>query len=295
MIQSLSMSAKRLALHNLNNEGTEGNQQQTQIVHVIAADGKRHVVNAVSGDMFKHIYVRHLTAILQAQGEPLSVAAATGSPDRITADPEFKKAITGRAAAEVQSEMLARCAVTDIAGTLFTEGITVARKSCAEFGWVVGIPDRVHTEQHFHVRFDVDRRRAASQAPRGEGTIAGPLDRLSPAGEFWGIRANLSPRAFSNRRQRHHSRGGDLAWVASWKTALRCPSAIGHSHQAGRGTVQYAKPTPSGMCWCYYYIEFLFACTDAQSALDWLSLRELASIAEYSQSSYSGQDFGRLF
>jgi CRISPR-associated protein Cst2 len=53
------------------------------------------------------------------------------------------------------------------------EGITVARKSCAEFGWVVGIPGRVQTEQYFHVKYEPDRRKIASQTPRGEGTIAG--------------------------------------------------------------------------------------------------------------------------
>jgi CRISPR-associated protein Cst2 len=129
-------------------------------------------VNAVSGDMFKHIYAQHLTAILAAQAEPLSVGAAAGSPDRITVDPGFKSAIKGQSAAAVQTEMLRRCAVTDIAGTLFTEGITVPRKSCAEFGWVVGIPEKVHTEQYFHVKFEAERRKAA-HAPRGEGTIAG--------------------------------------------------------------------------------------------------------------------------
>jgi CRISPR-associated protein Cst2 len=174
MIQSLSLCAEvTLALHNLNSEGNEGNQQQTRMVHVIDARGNRHAVNAVSGDMFKHIYVQHLTAILRAHGQPLSAGAAAGSPDRITVDPEFKSAIKGRTAAEVQTEMLARCAVTDIAGTLFTEGITVPRKSCAEFGWVVGIPNKVHTEQYFHVKYEPERRKVATQAPRGEGTIAG--------------------------------------------------------------------------------------------------------------------------
>src|SRR5271156_6064366 len=174
MIQSLSLCAEvTLALHNLNSEGTEGNQQQTRMVHVIDATGTRHCVNAVSGDMFKHIYVRHLTAILRAQGEPLSVGAAAGSPDRITVDPEFKSAIKGRSAVEVQTEMLTRCAVTDVAGTLFTEGITVARKSCVEFGWVVGIPEKVHTEQFFHVKYEPERRKVSTHAPRGEGTIAG--------------------------------------------------------------------------------------------------------------------------
>jgi CRISPR-associated protein Cst2 len=174
MIQSLSICAEiTLAVHNLNSEGNEGNQQQTRMVHVIDAAGNRQCVNAVSGDMFKHIYVQHLTAILRARGEPLSLGAAAGSPDRVTVDPKFKSAVKGKNAVQVQTEMLVRCAVTDVAGTLFTEGMTVPRKSCAEFGWVVGIPDKVHTEQHFHVKFEPERRKVASQAPRGEGTIAG--------------------------------------------------------------------------------------------------------------------------
>jgi CRISPR-associated protein Cst2 len=73
----------------------------------------------------------------------------------------------------VQNEMLERCAVTDIAGTLFTEGTAVPRKSCVEFGWVTGIPNKVHTESYFHVKFEADRRKAARDASRGEGTMAG--------------------------------------------------------------------------------------------------------------------------
>jgi CRISPR-associated protein Cst2 len=174
MIQSLSLCAEvTLGLHNLNSEGNEGNRQQTRMVHVIDPSGKRHCVNAVSGDVFKHIYVQHLTAILRSKGQALSSGAATGSADRITVDAGFKAAVRGLSAAEIQTEMLTRCAVTDVAGTLFTEGATVPRKSCIEFGWVAGIPTKVHSEQHFHVKFEAERRKADVQAPRGEGTIAG--------------------------------------------------------------------------------------------------------------------------
>jgi CRISPR-associated protein Cst2 len=76
----------------------------------------------------------------------------------------------------VLAEVIKRCAVTDIAGTLITEGRAVARKSCVEFGWVVGIPDLVHSEQYFHVKYD-PRSRAKSAAQQGdkqgEGTVAG--------------------------------------------------------------------------------------------------------------------------
>jgi CRISPR-associated protein Cst2 len=173
MIQSLSLCAEiTLDLHNLNSEGREGNLQQTRMVHLLDSAGKRHSVNAVSGDMFKHIFVRHLTPILVGAQQRVSTGAASGSPDRITIDADFKKAVRGKSAAGIQNEMLERCAVTDIAGTLFTEGTTVPRKSCVEFGWVTGIPGRTHTEQHFHVKFDADRRKLR-ETPRGEGTTAG--------------------------------------------------------------------------------------------------------------------------
>ncbi|MGB9588737.1 MAG: DevR family CRISPR-associated autoregulator, partial [Armatimonadota bacterium] len=65
MIQSISLCARvGLNLHNLNNEGTEGNQQQTRMVHILDEKGQKCVVNAVSGDMFKHIFVEHLTPLL---------------------------------------------------------------------------------------------------------------------------------------------------------------------------------------------------------------------------------------
>src|SRR5271155_655938 len=99
MIQSLSLCAEiTIDLHNLNSEGREGNEQQTRMVHILDAEGKHHSVNAVSGDMFKHIFVRHLTPILANGGQPLSSGAAIGSSDRITTDLSFKSAIKGKSA-----------------------------------------------------------------------------------------------------------------------------------------------------------------------------------------------------
>jgi CRISPR/Cas system-associated protein Cas7 (RAMP superfamily) len=54
-----------LDLHNFNSEGTEDNQQQTRMVHIIDQSGHRAIVNAVSGDMFKHILVEHLVPLLR--------------------------------------------------------------------------------------------------------------------------------------------------------------------------------------------------------------------------------------
>ena len=87
LIHSLSLCARvTLDLHSLNNEGTEGNQQQTRMVHIIDQRGQRAVVNAVSGDMFKHIFVEHVILLLQQDGQPLSTGAAVGNPDRVNQD-----------------------------------------------------------------------------------------------------------------------------------------------------------------------------------------------------------------
>ena len=176
MIHSLSLCAEVvLDLHNLNSEGTEGNQQQTRMVHIVDKDGKRHVVNAISGDMLKHIFVEHLTPLLEEAGQKLSAGAKMLNPDRVITDPEFKEAIKGKKqGSAIQEEMLKLCAVTDVAGTLLTEGNSVARKSCAEFGWVVGMPGKSLSEQYFHVKYDPDTRaKSAGQDDKGEGTVAG--------------------------------------------------------------------------------------------------------------------------
>jgi CRISPR-associated protein Cst2 len=142
------------------------------MVHIVTPDGSHASVNAVSGDMFKHIFVEHLTPLLEEAGEPLSDGARLLNSDRINIDKDFIQTVKGnKSGIEVQDEILKRCAVTDIAGTLVTEGgKSVARKSCAEFGWVVGIPDMTHTEQYFHVKYAPETREKSA----GHGdTVAG--------------------------------------------------------------------------------------------------------------------------
>ncbi len=174
-IHSLSLCARvTLDLHNLNSEGTEGNQQQTRMVHIIDEHGERQIVNAVSGDMFKHILVGHLTPLLEAAGQPLSDGARKLNPDRVNADEAFETSIKGLENSAVLDKVIQSCAVTDIAGTLITAGRAVARKSCVEFGWVVGLPDRTVTEQYFHVKYEPETRaKSAGQEKKGEGSVAG--------------------------------------------------------------------------------------------------------------------------
>ena len=175
-IHSLSLCARvTMDLHNLNSEGTEGNQQQTRMVHIIDEHGERQIVNAISGDMFKHILVGHLTPMLEAAGEPLSDGARKLNPDRVNADAGFEKKIKDlKENSGVLDTVLQSCAVTDVAGTLITAGRSVGRKSCVEFGWVVGLPDRTVTEQYFHVKYEPETRaKSAGQDKKGEGSVAG--------------------------------------------------------------------------------------------------------------------------
>src|SRR5438270_11898083 len=59
-IASLSIAARAtLNMHSLNNEGGEGNQIQTRMVEIVGHDGQLHSVNAISGDMLKHVLMEH--------------------------------------------------------------------------------------------------------------------------------------------------------------------------------------------------------------------------------------------
>jgi len=175
LVQSLSICARiTLDLHSLNNEGTEGNQQQTRMVHIIDQRGQRAVVNAVSGDMFKHILVRHLVPQLEAEQQPLSEPARRYDPDRITADAQFLEVVRHYEGPNsgLLTEILTRCSLTDLAGALFVDE-ALPRKSCIEFGWVVGLPADgdgkpvTTTEQYFHVKYASERGGAAG----GETTV----------------------------------------------------------------------------------------------------------------------------
>lgn len=166
-LHSLTLCARvTLDMHNLNNEGTEGNQQQTRMVTIVDEAGDRHNVNAVSGDMLKHMLVDHLIPLLAAAGQPLSPGARAHDADRINArNPTFQQFAQEKSNPDsaVQTRMLTDCSLTDMAGALVTIGRAVARKSAVEIGWLVGLPDRTITEQYFHVKY----------APEGRGTATG--------------------------------------------------------------------------------------------------------------------------
>lgn len=218
-----------LDLHNMNNEGTEGNQQLTRMVSVVVNNNGAPIirtVNAISGDMFKHIQAEHLHKVAIEQHSkdgssfPLSNGAkafdanrinqaadvmslvrqtlqegdlptndrkglrklleklektARGEENEITDEEETEDNTPkekGKGTipnARLIDRLLQTCAVTDMMGTLITSGgLSLPRKSCIEFGWVVGVPDLTKSDSLFHVKYD----------PRGRGEGAGTEENI---------------------------------------------------------------------------------------------------------------------
>lgn len=173
-LYSVSISAQAtLNLHSLNNEGGEGNQIQTRMVNIVGADGELHNVNAISGDMFKHIQAEHLHRLALVAELPLSEGARAFNANRVNHDILAKNDLAvaldkADGDANALDVILQRCAVTDLEGILVTEGKrSLPRKSVVEFGWVVGIPTRVETDTYFHVKYVNDRSTAAREQAEG--------------------------------------------------------------------------------------------------------------------------------
>ncbi|MCI0713896.1 MAG: DevR family CRISPR-associated autoregulator, partial [Chloroflexi bacterium] len=216
-LYSLSISARAtLDMHSLNNEGGEGNQIQTRMVNIVGEDGQLHNVNAISGDMFKHIQAEHLFRISREDDTlPLCAGCQTFNANRINADDEFqsflgeteerkdskgkKKQVQKYNDAEVMDYILRHCLIDDIEGILVTSAGTqkpsdddneddddssedssrsrrpkrsLPRKSVVEFGWVVGVPDRVETDSYFHAKY-VSEGRSKTSASREEEATSG--------------------------------------------------------------------------------------------------------------------------
>lgn len=174
---SLSISARAiLDMHSLNNEGGEGNQIQTRMVDIFGQDGRMHNVNAISGDMLKHIQAEHFFEIARASGMALCAGCARFDANRINADTEWVKGMPASDPAALDA-LLQRCALDDTAGILMTAGgRSLPRKSVVEFGWVVGIPTQVESNSYFHVKYaqrDQERRSADATARDKDGSNLG--------------------------------------------------------------------------------------------------------------------------
>jgi len=156
-IASLSIAARAtLNMHSLNNEGGESNQIQTRMVEIIGDDGKLHSVNAISGDMLKHVLMEHFYQQAREQRLPLCQGCKRFNVNRINADQQFT-ATASKKDVEFINQVLRMCAIDDVAGFLVTEGRSTPRKSISEFGWVLGMPERVRTDSYFHAKYVPER------------------------------------------------------------------------------------------------------------------------------------------
>lgn len=180
-IASISISGEiTLNLHSLNNEGGEGNQIITRQVTIVDKQGVTHTVNAISGDMFKHIHAVHLAQLAKEQGLPLSKYAEALNPNRISGE-ELRAYTKNNVAksegtsADVVSALIDLCTVCDIHGILITDKVgenknssNTPRKSTVEFGWTVGIPGKTNTESYLHTKLVTD-----ASGKRGESSNEG--------------------------------------------------------------------------------------------------------------------------
>lgn len=162
-IHSLAISARMaINLHSLNNEGAEGNQVHTRQVTIVDQDGELKAVNAISGDMFKHIMVEHFQALALEKGIPLCAGCRIFDANRINRDELFMKVLK-KEQVEAIDQVITHCAIDDVAGILVTAGNrSLPRKSVAEFGWVIGLPERTRTDTFFHVKYDPSGRGSGS-------------------------------------------------------------------------------------------------------------------------------------
>ena len=147
-------------MHSLNNEGSEGNQIATRMVNIYDQAGKLAAVNAISGDMFKHIQAEHLFHLSRNSGLKLCSGCQKFSANRILDDSTFDDSYEQSTPDhEMIATMLEMCAIDDIEGILVTNRAkkkSTPRKSIVEFGWVVGIPELTKTDNYFHVKYVSD-------------------------------------------------------------------------------------------------------------------------------------------
>ena len=142
-IYSLSIAARAtLDTHSLNNEGGEGNQVHTRMIDIVGHDGHLYNVNAISGDMLKHVQAEHLFVLARERGLPLCAGCRQFNANRINADEQWMDSIKGLSDAQAVDSLLKTCIIDDIGGILVTAGgRSIPRKSVVEFGWVLGLPD----------------------------------------------------------------------------------------------------------------------------------------------------------
>lgn len=170
---SLSISGLlTLNMHALNNEGSEGNYLQTRMVEIVDKNGNAYSVNAISGDMFKHIQAEHLYSLAKEENIVLCSGCSGFNPNRVNVDARLLDEFRERQDipnSEILDWVIRSCIGDDVEGTMITQNVgltnngkpqsrSIGRKSVIEFGWAVGEPEKTKTESYFHVKFDQTER-----------------------------------------------------------------------------------------------------------------------------------------
>jgi len=150
----------------------------TRMVDIVGEDGNLYTVNAVSGDMFKHIQAEHLFREAKSSSLPLCGGCNQFDANRIACDHELaaeveksKEHQEAKEKGKIDSYSLSRvikaCTLDDCEGILLTGWAgsrSLARKSCIEFG----------TETYMHTKY----------VPEGRGTGSGSEQNLGQICSF---------------------------------------------------------------------------------------------------------------
>lgn len=143
-------------LHSLNNEGSIGNVVEPRTLKL--ADGT--TTDGISGEMLKHIHVTRLWELESDKSKFCSVCR-TLEPMRADQNPDVLKYKKGEEA-EAVSQALEDCVICDLHGFL-VQRPAVHRQSTVEFGWAVGLRDRIYRDIHQHARHAVGFKGAGRQ------------------------------------------------------------------------------------------------------------------------------------
>lgn len=184
-IHSISISGlSTMNLHALNNEGSEGNALMTRMVEIVDNQGNNHTVNAVSGDMFKHIQAEHLYGLARDENLDLCEGCRLFSANRICGDAEFSGSFDKNTKdSDVLSIAINKCVIDDCEGILITtNNKSIARKSTVEFGWAVGRPENTTTDTYFHAKYVPEGRGAGSGT--GENLGQNIFHRPASSGQY---------------------------------------------------------------------------------------------------------------
>ncbi|GEM_PF-6987713 len=165
-------------LHALNNEKTDGNSTLIRNVGIVVpnSDDNRkeyEIVNAISGNMFRHIFSSHLVNVARDMGLQISRPAIDGHPQRIWADLEFQDFLKGSPSIDEIYDKLLTCTLTDICGmATLEEEIQVTRHSLLHMGWVTGLPEITKSTLHQFLRAR-PKDRSIKPMPFSKGTASG--------------------------------------------------------------------------------------------------------------------------